>query len=73
MHAHVPACARPCAADYTLTKPDVYYVTVRQLLAWMQNPVPKDQLTPEALGCGNPGGRPGTLADGSGDGSGSER
>ncbi|KAL4451906.1 hypothetical protein ABPG75_007568 [Micractinium tetrahymenae] len=58
--------------DYTLTKPDVYYVTVRQLLAWMQNPVPKDQLTPDALGCGNPGGRPGTLADGSGS-DGSER
>lgn len=56
--------------DYTLTKPDVYYVTVRQLLAWMENPVPKDQLTPEALGCGNPGGRPGTLADGGGGGGG---
>ncbi|EFN51596.1 hypothetical protein CHLNCDRAFT_139978 [Chlorella variabilis] len=40
--------------------PNVYMVTIRQLLAWMQNPVPADQLTPEALGCGLPGGAPGT-------------
>ncbi|EFN55781.1 hypothetical protein CHLNCDRAFT_145232 [Chlorella variabilis] len=49
--------------DYTLTLPDVHYVTIRQLLAWMQNPVPKDQLTPEMLGCGNPGGAPSNLAE----------
>ncbi|KAL4424580.1 hypothetical protein ABPG77_009164 [Micractinium sp. CCAP 211/92] len=42
--------------DYAATKPDVYFVTVRQLLAWMQNPVPKDKITPQALGCGNQGG-----------------
>ncbi|KAL4421300.1 hypothetical protein ABPG75_010591 [Micractinium tetrahymenae] len=42
--------------DYAATKPDVYFITVRQLLAWMQNPVPKDQMSPEALGCGNQGG-----------------
>lgn len=53
----------PSAADYTLTLPDVHYVTIRQLLAWMQNPVPKDQLTPEMLGCGNPGGAPSNLAE----------
>lgn len=43
-------------ADYALSKPDVYFVTVRQLLAWMQRPVPADELTPLALGCGNAGG-----------------
>jgi len=43
-------------ADYALSKPDVYFVTIRQLIAWMQNPVPADELTPERLGCGNPGG-----------------
>ena len=70
-HAVTAVAARPTAllspprpADYTLTKPNVYYPTIRQLLAWMQNPVPASQLTPEALGCGNKGGRPGTLAKG---------
>lgn len=53
-------------ADYTLAKPNVYYVTMRQLLAWVQNPVPASQLTPEMLGCGQKGGRPGTLAEGGG-------
>jgi hypothetical protein len=47
-----------CAADYTLALPDVYYITIRQLLGWMADPLPKDQLTPEALGCGSPGGAP---------------
>lgn len=46
--------------DYTRELPDVYFVTFRQLLAWMQNPVGADQLTPEALGCGLPGGAPGS-------------
>lgn len=52
--APCPAGLSP--ADYALSKPDVYFVTIRQLLAWMQNPIPADQLTPLALGCGNPGG-----------------
>ncbi|KAI7842639.1 hypothetical protein COHA_003743 [Chlorella ohadii] len=52
--------------DYTLAKPNVYYVTMCQLLAWVQNPVPASQLTPEMLGCGQKGGRPGTLAEGGG-------
>lgn len=30
----------------------------------VQNPVPLGELTPKALGCGNPGGAPGTLASG---------
>ncbi|PSC71479.1 polysaccharide deacetylase [Micractinium conductrix] len=42
--------------DYALGKPDVYFVSMRQLVAWLQNPVPADRLTPKALGCGNPGG-----------------
>lgn len=45
--------------DYAASKPDVYFVTMRQLLGWMQNPVPADELSPEQLGCGNKGGRPG--------------
>ncbi|KAL4424966.1 hypothetical protein ABPG77_002851 [Micractinium sp. CCAP 211/92] len=43
-------------ADYALSKPDVYFVTMRQLIAWIKNPTPADELTPQALGCGNPGG-----------------
>ncbi|KAL4422675.1 hypothetical protein ABPG75_008872 [Micractinium tetrahymenae] len=43
-------------ADYALPKPNVYFITIRQLLAWMQNPIPADQLTPLALGCGTPRG-----------------
>jgi hypothetical protein len=42
----------------------VYFITVRQLIAWMQNPIPADQLTPASLGCGLQGGAgpsPGTL------------
>lgn len=35
----------------------------------LQNPVPADQLTPEALGCGNKGGAPGTLASSASSGS----
>jgi hypothetical protein len=49
-------------ADYALTFPDVYFVTMRQLLGWMANPVAKDELTPEILGCGSKGGAPGTAA-----------
>lgn len=60
-------------ADYTLSKPNVYYVTMRQLLAWVQNPVPASQLTPEMLGCGQKGGRPGTLADGASKGGSSQQ
>lgn len=54
----VPAltCPYPLPADYALTKPHTYFVTMRQLLAWMENPIPADELTPESLGCGNPGG-----------------
>jgi hypothetical protein len=36
-------------------------VTIRQLLGWMLNPVGADQVTPEALGCGLPGGAPGNV------------
>jgi hypothetical protein len=43
-------------ADYALSKPNTYFITIRQLLAWMQNPVPAEQLTPALLGCGMPGG-----------------
>lgn len=43
-------------ADFALSLPGVYFVTMRQLIAWMKNPIPADQLTAEALGCGNPGG-----------------
>ncbi|EFN52368.1 hypothetical protein CHLNCDRAFT_138797 [Chlorella variabilis] len=43
-------------ADYALSQPDVYFITIRQLLAWMSNPIPADQLTPAGLGCGSPGG-----------------
>ncbi|PRW05840.1 hypothetical protein C2E21_9462 [Chlorella sorokiniana] len=42
--------------DYALAKPNTYFITIRQLLAWMQNPVPAEQLTPALLGCGMPGG-----------------
>lgn len=52
----------PARAEYALSKPDVVFVTFRQLIAWLQHPVPSSQLTPKLLGCGNPGGRPGTLA-----------
>ncbi|KAI7844630.1 hypothetical protein COHA_001720 [Chlorella ohadii] len=48
--------------DYALAQPDTYLVSIRQLLAWMQHPVPADQLTAERLGCGNPGGAPGSVA-----------
>lgn len=54
--------APPAPADYALAKPQVVFVTFRQLIAWLQHPVPYTQLTPKMLGCGNPGGRPGTLA-----------
>lgn len=43
-------------AKYALAKPNTYFVTIRQLLSWMKNPIAADQLTPEALGCGNAGG-----------------
>lgn len=46
--------------DYALKKPDVYLVTMRQLIGWMKNPIPANRLTPEALGCGKPGGAYGT-------------
>jgi hypothetical protein len=41
--------------------PDVYFVTMRQLLGWMQRPVSAQDLRkdPAKLGCGTPGG--GTL------------
>lgn len=53
---------RPFLPDYALSKPDTVFVTIRQLIAWMQHPVPASELTPETLGCGSAGGRPGTLA-----------
>lgn len=60
MHSGQPVVVSPlfvlCPAEYALKKPHVYFVTMRQLLAWMENPIPADQLTAENLGCGNPGG-----------------
>ncbi|EFN54021.1 hypothetical protein CHLNCDRAFT_136061 [Chlorella variabilis] len=38
--------------DYVQSKPHAYFVTMRQLLAWMQRPVPAGQLTPAALAQG---------------------
>ncbi|PRW59662.1 polysaccharide deacetylase [Chlorella sorokiniana] len=48
--------------DYALQQEDTYLVSIRQMLAWMQHPEPADQLTAERLGCGNPGGAPGSTA-----------
>ncbi|PRW33708.1 polysaccharide deacetylase [Chlorella sorokiniana] len=45
--------------DYALAKPGTFFVTVRQLLAWMQNPQPLAQLSGAQLGCGNTGGASG--------------
>lgn len=39
----------------TTTYPDAYFVTMHQLVQWMQNPVPKDQVG-AWLGCAVPGG-----------------
>lgn len=51
---------RPCrpqhVADFALSHPHTYAVTMRQLIAYLQNPVPVEQLAPVALGCGRPGG-----------------
>ncbi|PSC76360.1 Polysaccharide deacetylase domain-containing [Micractinium conductrix] len=47
-------------ADYALGKQGTYFVTMRQLIGWMRNPVPAAQLTPAALGCGSVGGAPGS-------------
>lgn len=55
----LPHCRRP--AEYALSKPHTYFATMRQLLAWMQNPVPAAELTPSMLGCGSPGGAGGPL------------
>lgn len=51
--------------DYARSKPDVYFVTMRQLLEWMQAPLPIGLLTPDKLGCGNAGGAPATAAQAS--------
>ncbi|KAL4420271.1 hypothetical protein ABPG77_005611 [Micractinium sp. CCAP 211/92] len=45
--------------EYAASKPNTYFVTMRQMLAWMTNPVPLGQLTNARLGCGSPGGAPG--------------
>jgi hypothetical protein len=39
-----------------MSKPHTHFVTVRQLLAWMQNPTAAADVTPASLGCGRPGG-----------------
>lgn len=49
-----PAAATP--ADFALAQPHTYAITMRQLIAYLQHPVPAEQLTPAALGCGRPGG-----------------
>lgn len=46
----------PAPADYALSLPHVYFVTMRQLLGWLRRPTPAAQLTPAMLGCGNAGG-----------------
>ncbi|KAI7838168.1 hypothetical protein COHA_008016 [Chlorella ohadii] len=61
---HTPYIQRNQAAlerfiDEVSGRPGVFFVTMRQLLAWMDDPVPVNELTPEALGCGNAGGAPG--------------
>lgn len=62
-----PATARcPCPGrpvDYALEQDNVWAISLQQLLAWMQNPIPASEITPEKLGCGNPGGA-GPSADG---------
>lgn len=66
-----PSChpTRPTrAAEYALKKKDVYFVTMRQLLAWMANPIPADQITAENLGCGNAGGTGAEQREGQGSG-----
>lgn len=40
----------PLAADEVSGRPGVFFVTMRQLLAWMADPVPLSQLTPEVSG-----------------------
>lgn len=42
--------------DYARSKPDVYFVSMQQLIAWMKAPIPIELLEPRKLGCGNPGG-----------------
>jgi hypothetical protein len=42
--------------DYVGTKKDAYFVTMRQLMDWMQDPVGVDQMGPW-LGCGVAGGK----------------
>ncbi|PRW57176.1 Lipoyl mitochondrial [Chlorella sorokiniana] len=64
LFTHTPYIQRNRAAlvrfiDEVSKRPGVFFVSMRQLLAWMEDPVPLDQLTPEALGCGNEGGAPG--------------
>lgn len=51
-----PCKPLPAPADYVLSLPHVYFVSARQLLAWLRRPSPAAQLTPAILGCGNPGG-----------------
>lgn len=50
------AAAMQRFADYALSLPHVYFVTMRQLLGWLRRPTPAAQLTPAMLGCGNAGG-----------------
>lgn len=38
----------------------MYAVSIRQMLAWMQNPTAAEETTPESLGCGLAGGAPGS-------------
>lgn len=57
--SHAPLAA---PAAYALAHDDTYAVSIRQMINWMQNPVPADQLTKQLLGCGNKGGAGGDLA-----------
>ncbi|KAL4425399.1 hypothetical protein ABPG75_009415 [Micractinium tetrahymenae] len=43
-------------ADYVLSLPHVYFVSMRQLLGWLRRSIPASQLTPALLGCGSAGG-----------------
>ena len=59
--AHQPTPRPPRApAAYASAKPNVYFVTMQQLVGWMRDPLPIGELSPILLGCANPGGQAAT-------------
>ena len=50
--SHTSPLPPPSSADYTLSKGDVYWVTITQLLEWMQHPVPASRLRLSGALCG---------------------